>query len=388
MPLKQQTLTSSFDCRPSRRLVRVGSHNANWDTFESDDFIELLVDGAMHNNNKYWTALLALRGLTKRFRQTVNAKLDQLVSLLRLQAEATRVEFVSMSMSSNPEPRMVRDIKTWANELHVRRKDDPVTYSAYANYRKNLDDWFDSGTTERLLKYNHTTGFWLHRDEVLAWRFERCITCRREFRQWWSAPATRMWMAPCHTHANDKSTCCPSIAEVYRPPTFKPQNQHERRADAILAIRPHTKALADLLDAEMSLCRGHFWVEPITGIPPETTLLGASGMDKAELDRLVAAEEAKEAIAKAVAAAEREAAGTARRDAEIAKLEAAAEAYLSANVPSIPTLSRLQDLEAFYDMGHAIPTRPLPSHRKLSFSQVCLFEIRMRLFRKHVELLS
>ena len=132
-------------------------------------------------------------------------------------------------------------------------------------------------------------------DEVLAWRFERCITCRREFRQWWSAPATRMWMAPCHTHANDKSTCCPSIAEVYRPPTFKPQNQHERRADAILAIRPHTKALADLLDAEMSLCRGHFWVEPITGIPPETTLLGASGMDKAELDRLVAAEEAKEA---------------------------------------------------------------------------------------------
>ena len=74
--------------------------------------------------------------------------------------------------------------------------------------------------------------------------------------------------------------------------------------------------------------------------------------------------------------------------AEVAKLEAAAEAYLSANVPSIPTLSRLQDLEAFYGMGHAIPTRPLPSHRKLPFSQVCIFEIRMRLFRKHVELLS
>ena len=45
-------------------------------------------------------------------------------------------------------------------------------------------------------------------------------------------------------------------------------------------------------------------------------------------------------------------------------------------------------ISAFYGLGHAIPTRPLPSHRKLPFSQVCLFEIRMRLFRKHVELLS
>ena len=40
--------------------------------------------------------------------------------------------------------------------------------------------------------------------------------------------------------------------------------------------------------------------------------------------------------------------------AEVAKLEAAAEAYLSANVPSIPTLSRLQDLEAFYGMSTSV----------------------------------
>jgi len=128
-------------------------------------------------------------------------------------------------------------------------------------------------------------------------------------------------------------------------------------------------------------------VEPIAGIPPEYTLLGASGMDKAELDRLVAAEEAKEAIAKAVAAAEREAARTARRDAEVAKLEATAEAYLSANVPSIPTLSRLQDLEAFYGMEHAIPTRPLPSHRELPLRCV-RFEDRLAMFHDHVEQLA
>ena len=92
-------------------------------------------------------------------------------------------------------------------------------------------------------------------------------------------------------------------------------------------------------------------------------------------------------VAKAVAAAEREAKRTAKRDAEVAKLEAAADAYLSANVPSIPTLSRLQDLEAFYGMEHAIPTRPLPSHRKLPLRRV-RFEDRMTMLHDHVELLE
>ena len=106
-------------------------------------------------------------------------------------------------------------------------------------------------------------------------------------------------------------------------------------------------------------------------------------MSSAEIDRLVAAKEA----AKAVAAAEREAARRATRDAEIAKLETAAEAYLSANVPSIPTLSRLQDLEAFYGIQHAIPTRPLPSHRKLPLFAV-RFEDRIAMLHDHVEQLA
>ena len=118
-------------------------------------------------------------------------------------------------------------------------------------------------------------------------------------------------------------------------------------------------------------------------LPAELTLAGACGMSSAEIDRLVAAKEA----AKAVAAVEREAARRATRDAEIAKLETAAEAYLSANVPSIPTLSRLQDLEAFYGIQHAIPTRPLPSHRKLPLFAV-RFEDRIAMLHDHVEQLA
>ena len=126
-----------------------------------------------------------------------------------------------------------------------------------------------------------------------------------------------------------------------------------------------------------------YWVDPVPFLPAELTLAGACGMSSAEVDRLVAAKEA----ANAAFAAEREAARTARRDAEIAKLEAAAEAYLSANVPSIPTLSRLQDLEAFYGIEHAIPTRPLPSHRELPLRRV-RFEDRLAMFHDHVEQLA
>ena len=120
----------------------------------------------------------------------------------------------------------------------------------------------------------------------------------------------------------------------------------ERRADIILSNRPRTHALSEMLRTNMHGTL--FWVEPVTGIPPEYTLLGASGMDKADVDGIAAAEEAQEAAAKAIAAAERAAARTAKRDAAVAKLEAAAEAYLSANVDTIPTLERLQDLEAFF----------------------------------------
>ena len=159
----------------------------------------------------------------------------------------------------------------------------------------------------------------------------------------------------------------------------------ERRADAILSIRPRTQALSEMLRTNMHGTL--FWVEPVTGIPPEYTLLGASGMDKADVDGIAAAEEAQEAAAKAIAAAERAAARTAKRDAAVAKLEAAAEAYLSANVDTIPTLERLQDLEAFFGIEHAIPPRPLPPHRKLPLHRV-RFKDRMTKFFENVELLA
>jgi hypothetical protein len=88
MPLKQQTLTSSFDRRPSRRLIRVGSHNANWDTIESDDLIELLTDAAMMHS--FWQSLLTLRQLSRTFRRIVNAKLDALLAALRSKADEAR----------------------------------------------------------------------------------------------------------------------------------------------------------------------------------------------------------------------------------------------------------------------------------------------------------
>ena len=62
--------------------------------------------------------------------------------------------------------------------------------------------------------------------------------------------------------------------------------------------------------------------------------------------------------------------GTATRDAAVSRLEADAEAHLSASVPSIPTLERLHDLEAFNGYPHAIPRRPLPPCHELPLSSV------------------
>lgn len=93
------------------------------------------------------------------------------------------------------------------------------------------------------------------------------------------------------------------------------------------------------------------------------------------------AEAAREA---ADAATARRATRLARRDAAVSKLEAAAEAYLSANVPSIPTLSRLQDLEDFYSVSNAIPPRPLPPCKKLPLGLVS-FDYCMDLFHQNVK---
>ena len=376
MPLKQQTLSASFDRHPTRRRIRTGSHNVNWDAIEFDDLVECLVDAAMHNGDKYWTALLKLRGLSQSFRRHVNAKLDQLVATLRTQAQAARAEHAALTAATIPKPEWVSSRLAWIDRVHDTRAADPIAFSAYADYSMTAALYFSPDVVERLLKYNHTTGFWLHRDELFAWRFRRCIKCRGCFGFGTShaSDAVGVWVAPCHSAHG--SSCCP-VAFV--PRQHKARNMTERRADVILSTRPRTQALSQLL--RTSIC-GFFWVEPITGIPLEYTLLGASGMDKAGVDSIAAAEEAEEAATKAIAATERAAARAAKRDAE-----AAAETYLSANVDTIPTLERLQDLEAFFGIEHAIPPRPLPPHRKLPLHRV-RFDDRMAKFFENVELLA
>ena len=48
---------------------------------------------------------------------------------------------------------------------------DPT--SAYWKYSVCMSRYgYSASISERLLKHNHKTGFWLHRDELLAWRFE------------------------------------------------------------------------------------------------------------------------------------------------------------------------------------------------------------------------
>lgn len=78
---------------------------------------------------------------------------------------------------------------------------------------------------------------------------------------------------------------------------------------------------------------------------------------------------------------------TATRDAAVSKLEAAAEAYLSTSVPSIPTLERIHDLEAFYGYPHAIPRRPLPPYHELPLSSV-RFEDCMAALHENVDQLK
>ena len=51
MPLKQQAFTS-LGFLSTRRLSRIGSHNCDWDAFETEDVIELLVGGALNDGDK------------------------------------------------------------------------------------------------------------------------------------------------------------------------------------------------------------------------------------------------------------------------------------------------------------------------------------------------
>ena len=382
MPLKQQIL-NSLGLYATRRICRIGSHNCEWVVIESDDLIELLVDGALNNSDKYWKALLRLRGLSHAFHRVVNAKLDALVAELRAKADAARAEFALLTQSSYPKPDWIEHLPAWIEAVDSVRSSDPAKYGAYAAYRVCMETYFGEGVVARLLKYNHTTGFWLHRDELLAWRFGACVKCHGKHGALDRVDAFgntgRMWMAPCHSGCQ---TCCP-IAEVARD--GKAKTVTDMRADAIFYMRPHTQALSELLSTRQ--LGFNFWVEPIPGIPPELTLLGASGMERADVHCMVVVQEAEAGAAAAAAAALRDSKRTAKRDAEVAKLEAAAEAYLSSKVPSIATLERLQYLESFYGMEHAVPTHPLPSHRKLPLHRV-RFADQMAILYKNAELLA
>ena len=357
MPLKQQTLATVLGCKATRRLSRIGSHNANWYAIESGDLIELLVDGALANggtHDAYWKTLLKLRGLSRAFRRVVNAKLDTLLADFRAKADAARAEWGSLE---------------WIKQMHLARASDPT--SAFWKYSVCMHTYgYSLSIIDLLLKHNCTTGFWLHRDELLAWRFEACVKCHRKR----NAIATlrsnlvelpRLHMALCC------SKCC-RIGVV----GGSGKGTIDMRANAIVNTWPHTKALSELLGTQKYARYPRFWVEPIPGIQPEHTLLGASGMAQADVDRLASKE--AERVSAAI-----ETRRTARRNAAVAKLEAMAEAYLS-NVPSIPTLERLQDLEAFYNVSHAIPPRPLPPYRELPLSSV-RFKDCMELFHQNVK---
>ena len=358
MPLKQQTLATVLGCKATRRLSRIGSHNANWYAIESDDLIELLVDGALANggtHDAYWKTLLKLRGLSRAFRRVVNAKLDTLLADFRAKADAARAEWGSLE---------------WIKQMHLARESDPT--SAFWKYSVCMHMYgYSLSIIDLLLKHNCTTGFWLHRDELLAWRFEVCVKCRRK-RNAIATLRSNLVELPGLRMVLCCSKCC-RIGVV----GGSGEGTIDARANAIVNTRPHTRALSELLGTQKYARYPRFWVEPIPGIQPEHTLLGASGMAQADVDRLASKE--AERVSAAI-----EARRTARRDAAVAKLEAMAEAYLSCNAPSIPTLSRLQDLEAFYNVSHAIPPRPLPPYRELPLSSV-RFKDCMDLFHQNVK---
>ena len=372
----QQTLSISFKCHTIRRRTRIGSHNLDWSSVECADLVDLLVGSAMQYS--HWQRLLTLRQISRAFRSMVNAKLDKLLAELRAGADASRLELTQLA-ETHPMPQQWWRISEWVEAIEATRTREPTSYNAYAAYRTLLGKWFRPAIANRLAEFNHTTGFWLHRDELLAWRLEACVKCHGQHRALDRVDALgvtgRMWMAPCHSGGTG---CCP-VVEV--PLWRKARNYAERAAGAIFKMRPHTRELSELLQSRQFGL--HFWAMPIPGIPAELTLLGASGMDRRDVERLVATEEAKEVQA----ATDRKEKRTAKRDDEVAKLEAAAEAYLSTYVPSVQTLERLHDLEAFYGLEHAIPCRPLPAHRKLPLHRVRLTD-RMRVFHENVALLS
>eukprot|EP00966_Prymnesium_polylepis_P245370 5676438-Prymnesium_polylepis.1 len=105
--------------------------------------MELLVDTAIMDGDKYWTALRNMRSVSKAFYDVVNAKLDALLAELKTKADAARREFELVAKEyphgathtgwrfgwgrtySKPD---------WVKCVQNMRSSDPAKYIAYAAY--------------------------------------------------------------------------------------------------------------------------------------------------------------------------------------------------------------------------------------------------------------
>eukprot|EP00966_Prymnesium_polylepis_P293000 6767577-Prymnesium_polylepis.1 len=226
--------------------------------------MELLVDCAIMDVDKYWTALRNMRSVSKAFHRVVNAKLDALLAELKSKADAARREFELVANSGYPNLEQAQQMlygdawHGWLRQLYIVRREDPVNYRAFASYKELLGLYFkNANTVFNLLKFTHILGFWIHRDELFAWRIEACIQCHGKH-DYIECITGAMWMAPCHTHSK---TCCP-VADVSR----LRKSKTDKQAYAILSARPRTEALTALLQTRLSSRR--YWVLPIPGIPP------------------------------------------------------------------------------------------------------------------------
>ena len=249
MPLKQQALEVSLGCRATRRLSRIGSHNCNWDSIESDDLLELLVDAAM--SHRQWRVLLKLRGLSRGFRRVVNAKLDALLADLRSKADAARVETQS-----------ALDTRTPLGELEA--------LPACSAYAKLLDALFRSSLVEQLIKQRRVAGFWLVRDELLAWKLGACICCRKQRSLQDTFHPMQVLTGPVHLRGPRRSACAP-VARFM----CKPLDANVKRAKVIMdRMPPYTggknreQTLYETL-LHLSWPARAYWVDPVPFFPRE-----------------------------------------------------------------------------------------------------------------------
>eukprot|EP00966_Prymnesium_polylepis_P255220 5896554-Prymnesium_polylepis.1 len=73
--------------------------------------MQLLVDGAITNEDKYWKALRNMCSVNKAFYHVVNAKLDALLAELKSRADAARRELELVT--DHPRPDRAYQMNDW-----------------------------------------------------------------------------------------------------------------------------------------------------------------------------------------------------------------------------------------------------------------------------------